>query len=223
MQAINHVATALILKKKFPTAPLVGLIVAVEAVEYLWVALNLLGIERTIIDADMTSVADIHLVHMPFSHSIASSVVIAALVGGVLRWRGGTWGGPVAIAMAIGVMSHILLDLVVHARDIEIGPFMDLGKYGTGLYAAVPLAALTLEAAWGVLCWWIYRGSWMLLGLILLANASSIPFYSATLNTGEGALAGQSSAFAAMILVQMIVTSVLVWFLARDAKQQEAL
>ena len=65
MQAINHAATALILKRKFPSAPLFGLILATEAVEYLWVGLNVIGIEKTIIDEDMHSVADVHLVHMP--------------------------------------------------------------------------------------------------------------------------------------------------------------
>jgi hypothetical protein len=215
MQAINHVATALLLKKKIPAAPLFGLILAVEAVEYLWVALNLIGVEQTIIDTDMASVADVHLVHMPFSHSIVGSLIFAILVGGVILWRGGRARYAVAGAMALGTLSHILLDLVVHAPDIALAPLIDEAKFGTGLYATVPLVALGVETLWGIYCWWIYRGSLKLLGFIIFMGATSIPFYSNSINTGEAALGGQSTTFAVFILAQMVVTSVLVWWLAK--------
>ena len=220
MQAINHVATALILKKKFPTTPLLGLILAVEAVEYLWVLLNLIGIEHTVVDADMASVADIHLAHMPFSHSMLSSVIIAALVGGTILWHGGRATRALALAMTLGVVSHVLLDLAVHAPDIAVAPFLAGDKYGTGLYATLPLFALAIETAWGIFCWWVYRGSWMLLGLMVFLGLTSIPFYSATINTGEAALGGQSTTFVFVIFVQMVATSGLVWWLAKDPAEK---
>lgn len=219
MQAINHAATALVLKRKFPSAPLFGLILATEAVEYLWVGLNVIGIEQTVIDQEMRSVADVHLVHMPFSHSIITSVLIAALAGLVVLWRGGKAMSAVALAISLGVFSHVVLDLAVHAPDIAIAPFVD-GKYGTGLYANLPLPALALESLWGVLCWWIYRGSWKLLGLIVALGVASIPLYSAAINVGESILGGQSTVFAVVILVQMIATSGLVWLFAREGQQE---
>lgn len=219
MQAINHAATALVLKRKFPSAPLFGLILATEAVEYLWVGLNVIGIEQTVIDQEMRSVADVHLVHMPFSHSIITSVLIAALAGFVVLWRGGKAMSAVALAISLGVFSHVVLDLAVHAPDIAIAPFVD-GKYGTGLYANLPLPALALESLWGVLCWWIYRGSWKLLGLIVALGVASIPLYSAAINVGESILGGQSTVFAVVILVQMIATSGLVWLFAREGQQE---
>jgi len=215
MQAINHAATALILKKKFPSSPLFSLILATEAVEYLWVGLNVIGIERTVIDEDMRSVADVHLVHMPFSHSVVTSLIIAVAVGMAVLWRGGKAASAVALGIALGVFSHVVLDLLVHAPDIALSPFYDGTKYGTGLYSNLPLPALALETLWGVLCWWIYRGSWKLLGLIVVMGIAAIPLYSVAVNIGEAALGGQSTVFALVILVQMLTTSGLVWLFAR--------
>jgi hypothetical protein len=218
MQAINHAVTALILRKKFPSAPLFGLILATEAVEYMWVGLNLVGIERTVIDEGMRSVADVHLVHMPFSHSIVTSLIVALSTGLVILWRGGRAASALALALSLGLVSHVLLDLAVHAPDIALAPFFDGGKYGSGLYANLPLPALALETLWGLLCWRIYRGNWKLLGLILGLGIASIPFYSATINTGEAALGGQSTTFALVILVQMLATSGLVWLFASEPR-----
>lgn len=218
MQAINHVATALILKKKVPNAPLFGLILGTEAVEYLWVGLNLAGVEHTVIDNGMQSVADIHLAHMPFSHSFATSVAMAAMVGLVILWRRGGTGASVALAMALAVLSHVALDLLVHAQDIAIAPWIGGGKYGSGLYANVPFMALLLETFYGVTCWWIYRGSWKLLAVIVGLGIAAVPTYSTMINIGESMLAGQSALFALIILAQMLVTSVLVWRFAGESR-----
>ena len=218
MQAINHVATALILKRGFPSSPLLGLMLATEAVEYLWVGLNLAGVEQTILSDPMRSVADVHLVHMPFSHSIVTSAIFAILIGAVIFWRGGARMWAISLALAIAAFSHIVLDLLVHAPDIAVAPFVDWAKYGTGLYATLPLPALALETLWGVFCWRIYRGSRALLGLILAFGLAAIPLYSITINIGEAALGGQSTAFALVILVQMIFTSVLVWLFAGEPR-----
>lgn len=215
MQAISHVATALIFKKAVPAAPLFPLILACEAVEFLWVGLNLVGIERTRLDLTFSSVSDVHLLHMPFSHSLATSLALALAAGLVILWRAGRAAAPVAIAISLAVLSHIFLDLLVHAPDIALAPFHDGEKYGTGLYANLPLVSLGIETGWALLCWRIYRGGWALLALIVVLSASSIPFYSTTINMGEASLGGQSTGFAVMILAQMVITSVLVWRLAR--------
>lgn len=223
MQAINHAATALILKRKFPSAPLMGLILATEAIEYLWVGLNVIGVEKTIVDAPMKSVADVHLVHMPFSHSIATSAIISVLVGLIVFWRSGKAATSVSVAIGLGVFSHIVLDLLVHAPDIALSPLLGSPKYGTGLYANLPVPALIVETLWGVFCWYYYRGSAKLLGLILALGASSIPIYSAAINIGEGALGGHNVIFAFVILGQMIATSTLVWLFAREKTDHVAI
>ncbi|MCP4182252.1 MAG: hypothetical protein GY761_02910 [Hyphomicrobiales bacterium] len=216
MQAINHVATALILKRKFPSAPLFGLALATEAVEYLWVGLNIIGVEQTEIAEPMRSVADVHLAHMPFSHSIVTSALFSVLVGLVVLWRGGKIFSAVALALSLAICSHIVLDLLVHAPDIALAPFVNGEKYGTGLYSNMPLSALAIETFWGILCWHIYRGSWPLLALIVTLGVLSVPIYSITINVGESALGGQPTIFALVILAQMLATTGLVLLFAKE-------
>jgi hypothetical protein len=75
--AINHAATALLVKKKYPETPMVWLLISVQLMELLWVILNYLGVERTTTEATVKTVSDIHLAYMPYSHSILSGLVLA--------------------------------------------------------------------------------------------------------------------------------------------------
>jgi len=79
MFAVDHSATALLIKRRFPSVSMTPLLVSVQAMELAWVALNYAGIERTTTSATVRSVADIHLAYMPYSHSLAT-VTAAALV-----------------------------------------------------------------------------------------------------------------------------------------------
>lgn len=72
MFAINHAATGLIIKKIYPDVPMTVILVSVQFIEILWVALNFLGVERTTTENRVESVSDLHLEHMPFSHSVVS-------------------------------------------------------------------------------------------------------------------------------------------------------
>jgi hypothetical protein len=47
MFAINHAATALLLKRRFPDVSLLTLLLSVQAMEFAWVVLNYVGVERT--------------------------------------------------------------------------------------------------------------------------------------------------------------------------------
>ncbi len=85
MFAINHAATALIIKKRYPKVPLVWLLLSVQFAEIVWVLFNYLGIERTSTDAVVNTVSEIHLEHMPYSHSLTASLVFA-LVAWLIVW-----------------------------------------------------------------------------------------------------------------------------------------
>jgi hypothetical protein len=78
--AINHAAAALAVKRRYPTVPLVGLLVAVQLSEFLWVLFNYLGVERTTTSPVVRYVGDIHLSYIPWSHSLASGAGLALLV-----------------------------------------------------------------------------------------------------------------------------------------------
>ena len=58
MFAIDHAATALLVKRRFPSAPMMPLLLSVQAMELAWVILNYLGIERTTTESTVRTVAD---------------------------------------------------------------------------------------------------------------------------------------------------------------------
>jgi len=212
MFAINHAATALIVKKRHPQVPLVWLLISVQFVEIVWVLFNFLGIESTSTDAVVSSVRGIHLEYMPYSHSLASSLVFAIVAWFVL---GKVYKQRVAgIAIAIAIFSHIILDLLTHTQDISIVPFLLDQKLGAGLYA-IPLAAFFFETAYGIFCWWIFRGSKALLATILVFNLANITFFSVALKGPEVLMANHPMWVVSAVAVQILITLILVGFLAK--------
>jgi membrane-bound metal-dependent hydrolase YbcI (DUF457 family) len=212
MFAINHAATALLVKKKYPQAPLPLLLISVQLIELLWVAFNYLGIEYSATETTVSSIMDVHLVHMPYSHSIISTLIVASIAWLVIRrWSGHT---NIAIAVALAIASHVVLDLLTHNQDIAIAPFMDSEMFGLGLYT-VPMAAFVAESIYGIVCWWIYRGSGLLLAIIVAFNLGNFTFLNTAIVGPEALLANQPLLLATIVLVQIIVTLGLVGLLGR--------
>jgi hypothetical protein len=156
MFAVDHAATALLIKRRYPSVSLTPLLVSVQAMELAWVGLNYLGIERTTTEPTVRSVADIHLAYMPFSHSVATAVA-GALCAWLIVERG--LGRPIlGRAIAIGIVSHLALDLMTHARDIALWPWSPYPQLGLGLYDRAPMWGFALEMVYGVWCWWMLPG-----------------------------------------------------------------
>src|SRR5690349_20374909 len=168
MFAVDHAATALLIKRRFPSVSLLPLLLSVQAMELAWVGLNYLGVERTTTEATVHSVVDIHLAYMPYSHSVATAVG-----GALLAWlvvEKGLHRPLLARAIGIGIVSHLLLDVVTHARDIVLWPGTSVPALGLDLYDRAPLWGFALEVVYGVACWRVYRGSRPLLAMIVLGN-----------------------------------------------------
>ena len=105
MFAVDHAATALLIKRRFPSVSLTPMLLSVQAMELAWVGFNYLGIERTTTETSVRSVADIHLAYMPFSHSVATAVG-GALLARLFVEKG--LGRPLlARVIGIGVVSHL--------------------------------------------------------------------------------------------------------------------
>lgn len=213
MFAINHAATALLIKRRFDRQPMVWLLLSVQIMEILWVLLNLLGVERTTTEATVRSTADIHLLDMPYSHSVATMLGAALASWCVCRFV--LKRPELGLAFAIGVLSHLVLDLVTHAPDIPLMPGLDGPKLGLGLYSALPLGAFALELAYGALCWWVYRGGKALLAVILLFNVANLSLLSPRVPGLEAALANRPVVIAWVILVQIAITLTLVGVFSR--------
>lgn len=215
MNAISHAATALLVRKRWPGLPLWLALLCVQLVEFAWVVLNLVGVESTSTAATVRSIADVHLDHMPYSHSVASTLLLAAAawcwMAFVLRRR--DW----AAAAAVAIGSHLVLDVLVHVPDIEVLPWVSSLKIGTGLYG-VPACALVVELAYGVWCWWVFRGSRALLAAIVGFNLLALTFYLPGVPGPETWLAGHPRWFAALILVHVVTALLAVGVLARPRR-----
>ena len=213
MFAVDHAATALLVKRRYPSVPITPLLLAVQAMELAWVALNYLGLERTTTEPVVRSVADIHLAWMPYSHS-----VMTALGGAVVAWvliEFGMGRRALGRAVGIGIVSHLALDLLTHAHDIVLWPGRLSPRLGLGLYDAAPMAAFVVEMVYGVVCWWIYRGGRGLLALVLLGNLANLSLFSAAIPGPEGFLAGKPLMVVTLIAAQIIVTLALTGLLSR--------
>lgn len=219
MFAIDHAATALLLKRRYAAVPMTPLLVSVQAMELAWVALSYLGVERTTTDAEVRSVANIHLVHMPYSHSVAIPVAAAALVWLVLERGFGR--AALGRAVALGIVSHLVLDLLTHDHDIVLWPGRALPALGLGLYGSAPMIAFVLELAYGIACWRIYRGGRGLLALVVLANLANLSLFSSAIGGPEERLAGHPLLIVTFVLVQIVVTLWLVAVLARGVERRD--
>lgn len=213
MFAIDHAATALLLKRRYPAVPLAALLIAVQAMELAWVGLNYLGIERTTTEATVRSVADVHLAYMPWSHSVGIAVLAAVLTW--LLLEKGLGRAALGRAVGLGILSHLVLDLATHAHDIVVWPGWSNPRLGLGLYQAAPLTAFFVEFSYGVFCWYVYRGGTGLLALVTLGNLANLSFLSPAVPGPEQLLAERPLLLVTLILVQIVVSLVLVGVLAR--------
>jgi hypothetical protein len=211
MFAINHAAAALLVKHRFPSVPLVALLVSVQAMELLWVALNYLGVERTTTEPVVRFVGDIHLAYMPFSHSVAAMALAAVAAGLALGVPGAKRLG---LAVAIGILSHLVLDLATHDGDIVLAPFIDGEGYGTWLYGRHPALAFAVELGFGALCWRVYRGGRALMWVILGFNLANLSLFFPAIPGPEALLAGRPMWLTTVILFQVLVTLAAVWWAA---------
>ncbi len=211
MFAINHAATALVIKKIYPDVPISVLLVSAQFIEIIWVVLNFLGIEKVTTENKIGSVSDVHLEYMPYSHSVISTGVIAAGAWLICSLRFKELN--IGIAVVLGLCSHIVLDFISHARDIVLAPFLDSRKFGLGLYEK-PVAAFVVETIYGIFCWWIYGGSIALFWIIVGFNLANVSFFIKTIPGPEKYLAHRPSWITGIVALQIVVTGVLVGVLS---------
>jgi len=215
MFAVDHAATALLIKRRYPSVSMVPLLVSVQAMELAWVGLNYLGVERTTTEPAVRSVADIHLSYMSFSHSVATAVA-AALCAWLIVEKG-LGRAALGRAIGIGIVSHLVLDIVTHAPDIAVWPGSPLPALGLGLYNRAPMWGFALEMVYGVFCWWMYRRSGSLLAVIVLGNLANVSLFSAAIPGPEQFLAGHPLAVVTLVLAQIVTTLALIGWLANSS------
>jgi len=149
---IGHFAPALLARGITEDAPKLGvLFIAAQLVDWAFFTFAIFGIEQLRIVPGITAMNPYDLVFMPYSHSLLATagwaLVFGVVVGVVLRnMVAAAWG-------AIVVLSHWLLDLLVHRPDLTIAGGED--KYGLGLWNT-PHIEMPLEIGLVLLAYWFY-------------------------------------------------------------------
>lgn len=145
---IGHYGIAFALKAFRKNVSLGLLFIAVQFVDVLWGVFVLGGLEIAHVVPGITAANPLELVHVPYSHGLAASFVWAGGVYTFIRFlptERMPHRGRVALVMSVAVLSHFLLDFIVHRPDL---PLLDGGspKVGLGLWNYA-LAAYAVEAA----------------------------------------------------------------------------
>jgi len=139
---IGHFGAGLAAKPAARRVSLGTLFLAGQFLDLLWPTLLLLGLESVRIAPGATKLTPLEFTHYPISHSLLAVVVWAALFAAaclVLRRSVRT-----AIVCGVLVLSHWLLDALVHQPDLPLSPG-GLTRVGLGLWNH-PVFELSLEA-----------------------------------------------------------------------------
>jgi hypothetical protein len=139
---IGHFGVALAAKRVAPGASLGTLVMAAQLADLLWPLFALLGLERVRVEPGITRVTPLDFTYFPYTHSSLADVgwaaLFAAVYGAVRKdWRTAGW-------LAALVLSHWVLDAVVHRADLPLWPGGP--KIGAGLWNSLP-ATLIVEYA----------------------------------------------------------------------------
>ena len=141
---VGHYSSAFVGKALAPRVPLWVLLIAAQLVDVAWALFVLFGIERFSLDPSLPS-NPLVLEYMPFTHSLVGAIAWGVL-GGAIVLATPSLGGTLRAAVIAGlvVVSHWVLDLVVHRPDLTI-----LGgdpKLGFALWN-LPFIAFVVEIA----------------------------------------------------------------------------
>ncbi|MGK2859816.1 MAG: hypothetical protein ACSLFQ_21680 [Thermoanaerobaculia bacterium] len=140
---IGHFGVGFGAKRFAPRVSLGTLLLAAQFIDLLWPTLLLLGLERVRIVPGITAVTPLDFEHYPISHSLVAvcgwALVVGALHFLVRRER------VAAGVLAALVVSHWLLDALVHRPDLPLAPGSDLFA-GLGGWSSLPLT-IALEGA----------------------------------------------------------------------------
>ena len=144
---IGHFAVGLAAKKIAPKASLGTLFLSAQFIDLLWPIFLLIGLEHVRISPGNTAFTPLDFYDYPISHSLLTVMGWAIGFGlvyfAIRRYPKGAW------ILALGVLSHWILDLVTHRPDLPLAPgsktFAGLGLWN--FYAATVLVELTLFLA----------------------------------------------------------------------------
>jgi hypothetical protein len=128
---IGHFGAGFAGKKFNKSASLGTYFMAAQWVDLVWPLLVLFGIEKVKIEPGISSVTPLDFTYYPFTHSLFGVLVWAFLFGLIYFFI--KKNKRVAIILGLLVLSHWVLDLLVHIPDLPIFPGLGI-KVGFGLW-----------------------------------------------------------------------------------------
>lgn len=140
---IGHFAAGMAGKKIAPSISLGTLFLAAQFLDLLWPTLLLLNLEQVVIEPGISAVTPLNFTHYPISHSLLLVLGWGLLFGLVYYFV--TRKIRAAILLGTLVVSHWLLDLIVHIPDLPLYPG-DSPKVGLGVWNS-PLLTIAIECA----------------------------------------------------------------------------
>ena len=138
---IGHFAPALVAAALSTERPKLGtLFLAAQLVDWGFFTLALFGIEAMRVDPGASVMVPFDLYHMPFTHSLLGTAIWAGAFLGVVAVR--QRDVRLAVLAGLVVLSHWLLDFLVHVPDLTLDGTPP--KLGLGLWN-MPWIAMPLE------------------------------------------------------------------------------
>ena len=169
---IGHFGVGFAAKRVAPRLSLGTAFLAAQWVDLAWPTFLLLGWETVRIQPGATAATPLVFEHYPWTHSLVGAIgwgVVLGAVYALLRKDARN-----AIVVGLLVVSHWLLDALVHAPDLPLTPG-GTARIGLGLWNSVP-ATLAIEVPIFALGAWLYArctwsrldraGRWALGGLV---------------------------------------------------------
>jgi len=197
---LGHYGVALAAKKVAPRVSLGTMILSAQFADLLWPVFLLLGLEHVRIDPGNTVVTHLDFQDYPITHSLVGGLAWSVLFGVVYyllrRSSRGAW------VVGAGVISHWVLDVIVHRPDLPLVPGGAV-RVGLGLWNSVP-ATLVLEFGLLLLGLLVYTRAtapvdrtgrfalWALIGLLIVIYLANLfgPPPPSSMVIGYAGLAG---------------------------------
>jgi hypothetical protein len=177
---VGHYSVSLAARRSSVDLPLWVWFIAVQWLDFGFMAFVLLGIEKVRIVPGFTEANPLDLYYMPYSHGLLGATVMSAVFAALVAIAFPAARSAVGLGLLwLASFSHWLLDLIMHTPDLPIvgGP----AKVGLGLWnhlaISLPLEILLLALA----AWFFARSAdrpvrvrvWILVGAMIVLQVYS--------------------------------------------------
>lgn len=169
---LGHFGAGFAGKKFSKSASLGTYFMAAQWIDLLWPILLLLGIEKVKIEPGISNVTPLNFNYYPFTHSLAAAIIWGVIFGVIYFLI--KKNSKTSIILGVFVVSHWVLDFLVHIPDLPIFPGSEL-KVGLGLWNSFTATIILEGLIFGVGVYLYYKstksknktGIYSLIGLVV--------------------------------------------------------